>query len=137
MQTIYIRVTSTGSSCFQTTTLQLIINPTPIATTPLPYQLCDTTAPTGYEVFDLNTRIPEILGSLNPALTTVKFYTTLPDAQTPSNVIPNPGSYTNATINSQIIYVRVQTIATGCYDIVELHCLVFVHRLVSYRTLPL
>ncbi|UPT70879.1 MAG: T9SS type B sorting domain-containing protein [Flavobacterium sp. JAD_PAG50586_2] len=124
LQTVYVRVTSGIASCYQVVQLPLIVNPTPEATQPADYLLCDTTAPTGFEVFDLTTRIPEILGSINPALTTVTFYHSLPDAQAPANAITNITGYQNGTINAEMLYVRVETSATGCYDIVTLNLVV-------------
>ncbi|MDI1315971.1 lamin tail domain-containing protein, partial [Flavobacterium sp.] len=44
LQVIYIRVTSSTSTCFQIVQLQLNVNPTPVATVPTDYLLCNTTA---------------------------------------------------------------------------------------------
>ncbi|MCF6133513.1 beta strand repeat-containing protein, partial [Flavobacterium wongokense] len=57
-QTIYIRVTSTTSTCFQIIPFQLIVNRTPEATEPADYPLCDTTGAVHFEAFNLTTRIP-------------------------------------------------------------------------------
>ncbi|MCF6133561.1 adhesin, partial [Flavobacterium sp. WG47] len=62
----------------------------------------------------------EILGTINPATVTVRFYTNLPDAQTPTNEIINVTNYTNATPDTQTLYVRVEDNLTGCFDIVTL-----------------
>ena len=63
------------------------------------------------------------MGTINPSTHTVTFYESLLDAQTPSNAIVNVLGYPN-TSNGQIIWIRVETIATGCYDIVELKLIV-------------
>ena len=125
-QTIYVRVFYTLTGCSNYVQLQLIVDPTPEATTPADYHLCDTTGAVGYESFDLTTRIPEILGSIDPAVTAVDFYTTLALALNgnPATAIGNVTGFTNQTQDSQILYVRVETIATGCYDIVELKLVV-------------
>ncbi|MEM0544058.1 T9SS type B sorting domain-containing protein, partial [Flavobacterium sp. j3] len=104
--------------------LQLIVDPTPEATTPSPYALCDYTGIAGFETFDLTTTIPEILGNIDPSLTTVTFHTTQGDANADTNAISNVTSYINQTIDSQTLYVRVETNATGCYDTVELQLIV-------------
>ncbi len=127
LQTIYIRVASTTSFCSQIVTLQLIVNPTPEATVPPDYELCDTSGLVGFETFNLTTVIPQVLGStIDPALTVVYFYENLSDAQsnTTSNAIVSVGGYTNSTAFLQTLYVVVQTIATGCFDIVELNLVV-------------
>ena len=123
-QTIYVRVYYTLTGCANYVELQLIINPTPVATEPAAYELCDYRGAVGYETFDLNTRIPEILGSLNPTTHVVTFYTSQTDAESGTGNIPNPGNYINGTVNTETIYVRVEIIATGCYDIVTLQLIV-------------
>ncbi|UPT71263.1 MAG: T9SS type B sorting domain-containing protein [Flavobacterium sp. JAD_PAG50586_2] len=120
-QIIYVRVFYTLTGCANYVQLKLNVNPTPEATEPADYELCDYSAPAGVEVFDLTTRIPEILGSINPALTTVTFYTNLPDAQAPSNAI---AGITNYLSGNTTLYVRVETTATGCFDIVTLNLVV-------------
>uniref|UniRef100_UPI0025DADDCD Ig-like domain-containing protein n=1 Tax=Flavobacterium sp. TaxID=239 RepID=UPI0025DADDCD len=65
LQPIFIRVSSSTSSCYQIVTLQLIVNPTPVATAPSDYSLCDYTGSQGYETFNLTTKIPEILGNID------------------------------------------------------------------------
>ncbi|WP_445452351.1 T9SS type B sorting domain-containing protein [Flavobacterium sp. 25HG05S-40] len=124
LQTIYIRVSSSGSSCFQIVTLQLISNPTPEAVDPADYELCDdnqlTPADIGFENFNLTTRIPEILGGISPTTVNVTFYNNFSDAQLGTGNITNVTSYPNGTINSETIYVRIEFRATGCFDIVPL-----------------
>ncbi|WP_293872225.1 T9SS type B sorting domain-containing protein, partial [Flavobacterium sp.] len=107
-------------------TLQLIVNPTPVATAPSDYSLCDYTGSQGYETFNLTTKIPEILGNIDPSTVVVRFYTTLPNAQVglPATAIATAAAYQNSTIYSETLYVRVENIATGCYDIVTLKLVV-------------
>ncbi|WP_242132236.1 T9SS type B sorting domain-containing protein [Aestuariivivens marinum] len=49
----------------------------------------------------------------------VKFYTSLIDAQNSTNEIQTPNSYSNTT-NPQLIYVQVINNTTSCYNIAEL-----------------
>ncbi|MGC4039789.1 MAG: hypothetical protein QM710_03065 [Flavobacterium sp.] len=121
LQTVYIRVTSTGSNCFQVIPLQLNVNRTPEATDPTPYALCDATGVANTESFDLTTKIAEILGSISPATVSVRFYESLADAQAPTGNIVGVTNYVSGT---RTLYVRVEFTATGCYDIVELHLVV-------------
>ena len=86
--------------------------------------MCDYTGAVGYETFDLTTTIPQILGSIDPTLNTVTFYTSQAAAELGTGNITNTTNYTNGTINTETIYVRVETIATGCYDIVTLQLIV-------------
>ncbi len=123
-QIIYIRVESTITSCYQIVQLQLIVNPTPVAVDPLSdYHECDNDYD-GYTVFNLSTYDAQVLGSLNPATHQVTYHTSLNDAQLGLGAIGNPSNYTNTTADAQTIWVRVEIIATGCYDIVELDLIV-------------
>ncbi|WNM18388.1 T9SS type B sorting domain-containing protein [Flavobacterium capsici] len=124
MQTIYVRVESTTTTCYEIVELQLVVNPTPEATEPDDLHLCDYTGAVGYEPFNLTLVIPQVLGSIDPSTHTVTFYTSLADAQTPSNAITNVASYINSVIDQQTIYVRVETTATGCFDIVDFDIIV-------------
>jgi len=120
-QIIYARVYYTLTGCANIVPVKLNVNPTPEAVTPSEYALCDESGLPLMEPFDLNSRIPEILGGINPATVTVSFYEDLTDAQVPQNAIGSPFNYVSAT---RTVYVRVEFIATGCYDIVELHLVV-------------
>jgi hypothetical protein len=66
----------------------------------------------GFATFDLTSKIPEILGSLNPANYTISFHVTQSDASTGTNVIINSASFTSSG-NVQIIFVRVFNLQTG------------------------
>lgn len=123
-QTIYVKVFYTTTGCSNYVELQLIVNPTPEATTPSEYHLCDYTGATGYEPFNLITKIPEILNGIDPTTHTVTFYTSQTQAEQGTGNITNVTAYTNGTINQETLYIRVETNATGCYDIVTLELIV-------------
>jgi valyl-tRNA synthetase len=82
-------------------------------------QVCDDNSD-GIGVFDLTLSISNILNGLNPALHTVSFHTTQANAQTDSNPIINVLNFSNSTPNTQVIWVRVEINATGCFSIVPL-----------------
>jgi len=117
VQTIYYRVTNLSTNAYAVGTFQLIVNPTPVATMPTDYHLCDYTGAVGSESFDLTTVIPQVLGAeINPATASVYFFT---DADL-TNPIVSATSFTNTIIWHQTVYVQVLDIATGCYDVVPL-----------------
>jgi gliding motility-associated-like protein len=122
-QTLYIRVASDTTDCFDIVTLQLIVNPVPEATTPSDYELCDDGASDtdGQSTFNLSTKAAEIYGSIDPALFSLAFYTTPVDAAAATNPIPNPLSYLSIT---RTVYARVTNNATGCFDVVALNLIV-------------
>ena len=116
-QTIYIRVESTeSSSCYKIITLELIVNPTPEATEPDDYHVCDTDND-GFASFDLTTAASQVFGSINQSTHTIAYYTSQTDAQLATNPIGNLTSFINQIINTQTIWIRVTNSATGCYDI--------------------
>ncbi|MBK9673449.1 MAG: hypothetical protein IPO70_14740 [Bacteroidetes bacterium] len=78
----------------------------------------------GFTVFNLTDKTAEILGSINPVTHSINYYESLADAQVPQNAIGLPTSYTNIVANTQTIWVRVETLSTGCFDIVELQLVV-------------
>ena len=125
IQIIYVRVFYTLTGCANIVPLQLIVDPTPEPNlTPNDLELCDDTGAVGFESFDLTTSINNILGNINPALTSVTFYISQADAQSGTSAIGNVTNFTNTTIWTQTIYVRVETIATGCFKVVPLKLIV-------------
>ena len=123
-QTIYIRIESIeSSSCYKIVTLDLIVNPTPEATEPADYHVCDDNYD-GFATFDLTSVALEVLGTINPVTNSISYYTSLGDAQAGNNFINNLTNFINTTINPQTIWIRVETIATGCFDIVTLQLVV-------------
>ncbi|MCR5860837.1 T9SS type B sorting domain-containing protein [Flavobacterium sp. J372] len=122
--TVYIRVQSTLTDCFDVVALQLIANPVPEATEPEPYHVCDDNTD-GVAVFNLSTRNAEILGTQSPADYVVTYHTSQTAADAGTGAITNVTSYSSP---STTLYVRVtNNVAsnpTGCYDVVALELVV-------------
>ncbi|MEC4051118.1 T9SS type B sorting domain-containing protein, partial [Flavobacterium sp. SUN046] len=121
-QTVYIHVNSNTVNCSNVFTLNLIVDPTPVATTPQDYHVCDDNTD-GISVFNLTTLDAQVLGTLNPALYTVSYYLTLADAQAGTAAIGSATTFNNTVANHQTIYAAVITTATGCRNtaVVELY----------------
>jgi gliding motility-associated-like protein len=116
-QTIHARIhNKNNTDCFALTDFILSVTDLPIPLQPTVYRLCDDTASTGGDTdgittsFLLNTKDPEILGTLVAAQYNVSYHTALIDAQTSSatNPIDKTVGYTVNT--SQTIFVRVENI---------------------------
>lgn len=118
-QTIYVRISDPVTGCFSVTNFNLIVtqNAFPI-TDPTPLQLCDTNND-GFEAFDLTSKIPEVLGALNPANYTITFHTSFVDAQNEAVTIVNPTSYINVG-SPQYVWIRVEENASGDFSITSL-----------------
>ncbi|WP_276978846.1 T9SS type B sorting domain-containing protein [Flavobacterium filum] len=122
VQTIYVRVVNTGTTdCPSITTFNLFVNPFPVINlTPTAYELCDDNTD-GEQVFDLTTRISNILNGLDSSLHTVTFHQTDLEAQAGTPIITGANAYLSPT---QTIWVRVVINATGCFAIAPLDLIV-------------
>jgi gliding motility-associated-like protein len=105
----------------QTGSAIITVNPLPFILQPLaPYRVCDSDID-GIAVFDLNNPVlaSSIIASPQiPANYTITYYLTANGANPMTNIgeLPLPNNYTNATANSQNIYIRVVSNSTGCVN---------------------
>jgi hypothetical protein len=86
------------------------------------YNVCDTDSD-GIFVFDLSTKIPEILGNENPSIHNITFHVTNVDAQFGDNPILNPTAFTNTTV-TQMIWARVINTQTSQLWVSQLNLVV-------------
>ena len=70
-----------------------------------------------YEVFDLTTRIAEIMGNQDPQNSQVSFYITVADATAATNAIANPGAFIISSWPQQTIYARLDNLQTGSFSL--------------------
>ncbi|MEN9336537.1 MAG: putative adhesin, partial [Bacteroidota bacterium] len=121
-QTIYIRVFDPAApACPSYTTLQLIVNKKPVATSPAAYHKCDDNTD-GIAVFNLNTVVnPQVLGSLSASQHTVTYYASQADALVPQNALSGTNAFSSA---STTLWIRVQNNTTGCFDVVSVDLVV-------------
>lgn len=116
-----------NNSCEQFTTLDLLVMTLPGSNlNPTQLELCNDS---GFDNFDLTSREIEMTGTNPINSIEFRYFTQLSDALTNGNTnrIINPNSFTNTTINSQKIYVRLNSKTnidseTGlpCFKILEL-----------------
>ncbi|MFL2610328.1 MAG: choice-of-anchor L domain-containing protein, partial [Flavobacteriaceae bacterium] len=115
-QTVWVRVENNTTLCYNTSSIELIVNELPVLTQPDPLNLCDYNNP-GDEVeeFTLEDSIGQVLqGQTGIGIT---FYESQEDADNATNPIVSP--YTN-TSNAQTIYLRGENEITGCYSTITL-----------------
>ena len=114
---VYVRVSidiSDVTACFEIVELELIVNPLPDATAVIsPYIICEVPSD-GEAVFDLSTKIGEILNGQDPFIFEVLFYENQDDADLMINAIQNPTTYSNL-VNPQTIYVVILNGTTACF----------------------
>lgn len=102
-------------------TIEILIGPS--INQPTSFEKCDDASKDGIEIFDLTTKIPEIVGG---GLTDVgvTLHETMEGAETNNDVIVNSTNYTNNMPAVQTIYVRVEHYDTGCYSITSFDLIV-------------
>ncbi|WP_298427297.1 choice-of-anchor L domain-containing protein [uncultured Kordia sp.] len=121
-ETVFVRVVNTETGCYNTTSLDINVSVAPDLNDG-DRNILDACDPEhdGFANFDLTELINEITLGLTGV--TISVHTSIDDAQSNSNPIPDPSSFNNTEIDQQILYVRVVDDATGCFAIspIEVH----------------
>ncbi|WP_407556266.1 choice-of-anchor L domain-containing protein [Winogradskyella sp. 4-2091] len=116
--TLYPRITSGETGCYDTNSFEVTVLPAPESETPDQIIICDADRD-GFSVINLNNSIPtSILATPNRSVT---FHNTLSDAQLDENAISSVSNYNAQT---EIVLMRVENTNTGCYAIEELDVIV-------------
>ncbi|TDP61228.1 hypothetical protein BC748_0844, partial [Flavobacterium dankookense] len=111
-QTIWINIRNVATGCNSVSSFNIVVNPLPVAVTPLPIFECSIGTSTTQAEFDLT--VNENVTTAGATGVTVTYYLSLSDAQTPTNAIPSPTTFLGN--DGQTIYIRVEYTATGCYS---------------------
>ncbi|WP_294736541.1 choice-of-anchor L domain-containing protein, partial [uncultured Flavobacterium sp.] len=112
-ETIWVRVKSHNSTCYDVKSFELQIVPIPAVTKPTNLVACEEVEGEGQAVFDLTVQNGVILGSQPVNENEILYFTSLVGAEDGSVPIENPDSYVGT---SETIYVRVQrNFDSGCY----------------------
>ncbi|MGJ8661252.1 MAG: hypothetical protein ACSHXL_04385, partial [Bacteroidota bacterium] len=122
-QIIFVRVEDTTTGCYDTTSLELVVQQAPIAYTPEAQRYCDPDND-GIGEFTLSASDNEIRGGASGLLVT--YHETEENAIIGVNAIDTSVIYNNIVPEAQTLYVRVEspTIATNCATIVLLELIV-------------
>ncbi|PTX58934.1 gliding motility-associated-like protein [Kordia periserrulae] len=114
--TVFVRVVNTETGCVNQTTLEVNVGVAPMLTFP-DRNLVDACDPEhdGFASFDLT----EIINNTTVGLTgvTITVHTSLDDATTGANPIPDVTAFNNTNPEEQSLYIRVVDDATGCFAI--------------------
>lgn len=112
-QTIWARSTNIITDCFRYTQFNIVVNTAPVAQVLPPITECDlgNNQRDGVTAFDLSQAALDIVN--NQLGYQVKFYTTQEAAETGGNNQVSLTNFNNTT-NPQILYARINTIATNC-----------------------
>ncbi len=87
---------------------------------PEPLVVCDEDMD-GYAIFDLALLFEQAAMNFDLQIYDITIYETQADAEMGMNAIGNPEwySYTNVTQYQQTVYIRIQLVEGGCFDILE------------------
>lgn len=115
-KTIYVRVSSATSPCYEIRSFQLQIVPNPyIASVPTATTLCARTLADLRADFNLTSQIALILGTQSSVYNVISFHTTLPSANANINILATSPTGIIRTA-SRTVWVRLQNISnTGCF----------------------
>lgn len=114
-QTIFARLENNTTGEFDTTSFNLFVLMPPETIVISNLVVIDEDGD-GFEVFDLTSKIPEILNGQTDI--NVTFYETEDDANNNVTIIASPENYMNIT-NPQTIYARLENIETSCFAVTE------------------
>ncbi|MDA9908074.1 hypothetical protein N9D22_06760, partial [Flavobacteriaceae bacterium] len=108
-QTVWVRADN-SAGCVTVLSFDLVVGSIPVYSPVPSYNLCDNNND-GVAEFELNSQNTEITGG-DPFLS-VSYHLDQPAADTGANPLTSP--YTNVSNPIQIIFVRVESVITGCY----------------------
>ncbi|WP_299336841.1 T9SS type A sorting domain-containing protein [uncultured Psychroserpens sp.] len=109
-QTLFVRVASVFEDCYQTTTLDLVVDPNCLSVSPSEITFC-TDDPNFVGDVDLTSQNEEIVNGQDVSGFNFSYYFTQSDAENQSNPITNPTAFQTG-IDLQTIYVLVEEIGT-------------------------
>jgi len=111
-QTIHVRVEDPlYPECYGYTSFDIIVNEAPAVIVPTTLFVCDDDAD-GFAAFMLSDKNTEILNGQTGLI--VSYYPTLTDAEDATNALTEP--YTNTTVTTETVFVRLENTTTGCYN---------------------
>ncbi|WP_345274238.1 choice-of-anchor L domain-containing protein [Flaviramulus aquimarinus] len=114
--TLYVRVYSSFTGCYTTTTIDVTVQPNPDINLEDRHYInaCEENSD-GFADFDLTSVLGNVLNGVTNATTT--FHLNEADAQNGINEIANETNYQNIDPFFQLIYIRVVDNTTGCFSI--------------------
>jgi gliding motility-associated-like protein len=114
--TIYARVSSTTNGCFATSEITInIILPPALNSTLEEIDACDQDND-GFATYDITSVIPDFTS--NPSDSNISYHLLFTDARDNNNPITTPSSFDNTVPRRQRVYIRFESIATGCSTVV-------------------
>lgn len=120
-QTIYVRIFNSLNGCFTARfAFDIIAVQVPLANPIDDIEVCDDDADGSamngiVQNIDLDSRISEILGNLNPNIHQVTFHLSASDSENNTNSLISP--HTNTTPFTETIYIRIENTISNCVNL--------------------
>ncbi|MBL4667132.1 MAG: hypothetical protein JKY04_07130, partial [Sneathiella sp.] len=121
-ETIYVRIESSITGCYDTFAMELIVIDPPTIFQPDPLEVCDVDND-GFGEFILTDADLEVTGGVPIGILQVSYHISLEDAQNGDEPILDI-PYLNIEAYLQMVYVRLFDQSTGCYSITTLDLVV-------------
>ncbi len=110
-ETIWVRIADATQTCFNLTSFDIEVQTMPVANTPADFALCDDATDgddtNGQVVFDLSTRVNEVLGTQSGANFNVTFYLSQAEADLGAAGTNITTPITN-TVTPQTVFARIE-----------------------------
>ncbi|WP_396160697.1 T9SS type B sorting domain-containing protein [Flavobacterium sp.] len=120
-ETIYVKVVNNQNPiCFATTSFQIEVFGLPSINSTVSLKQCDDNND-GFSTFNLTQANALLVGATSGL--TFSYFETLAEAQSNTNPILNSTSYTNQTVSTDQVFVRVQN-SNGCFRIATLNLVI-------------
>ena len=114
VETLFARVEYSTTGCYAVHSFQLVVNPLPIANQPNDLVACDDDFD-GLLEFDLSAQDTAVLGNQNPNGYSVSYFSSENDAVENINIL----DVEHVAFDGEVIFVRIENLATGCFDITQ------------------
>ncbi|MDG1328741.1 MAG: hypothetical protein P8P27_00750, partial [Flavobacteriaceae bacterium] len=116
-ETLYVRVIDISTGCYIVFEMDLKVI-TPVAVVPDDLPTCDEVPNDGFAEFNLRDRDDQIINGQNAVVT---YYENVDDAEAGNpNFIAVPTAFENTTVDTQVVFARLEEPILGCFDVVEL-----------------
>ncbi len=114
VEMLFARVEYSTTGCYAVHPFQLVVNPLPIANQPNDLVACDDDYD-GLLEFDLSSQDSAVLGNQNPNEYAVSYFSSENEATENINEL----DVEHTAFDGEVIFVRVENLATGCFDITQ------------------
>ena len=131
-QTLYVRVSDNTGNCFQTTTLDLVVDINCLFINPSVTLESCTDGPNLETPFDLTSANTLIVNGQNTADFSFSYYVSQFDAENQTNPISDPNAFISFN-QTDLVYVYVEELATGFSAVATIYLIPIISPLIDFN----